>query len=109
MSLCTVYTEKKIVAALLQHLESNGWSCHKVWDGVEFQENLLTHKDVLDAVFSVDGSRLYVSNKDAETSWILLISGNGSDIISDYSLRGIDKIMESFCDSLTQKLQDGTL
>jgi hypothetical protein len=97
--------ERAIVRALIRQLKKAGWKPLFVDDGGETPVPATTEKAAMDAVFAVDDSRLYFSNGNIRHS-VLLIGGNGEDIVSDWSFQrgdsdGFNKAMDAFLDFLT--------
>lgn len=97
--------ERRIVWNLLKHLHANGWEPVMVDDGGDENPVTRTPEAVMDAVFAVDDSHLYVrkqiTEKSGMTHWIRLIGGNGIDMICDYSYsngdaNGFSAVMEAF-------------
>lgn len=83
--------EQKIIRATVRALKSAGWIVTAVHDG---QERIvtLTEKDILEVVFSVDESTVHLSNG-TDTSWFLVVLGNGIDCIPDYGSRLPDDVI----------------
>lgn len=75
-----IATEKRIVRRVIKDLADNGYNVTHVWDGEEIIKNPRTVKAIIDAAFAVDISKIYFGKK-----WILLVGGNGEEIISDYT------------------------
>lgn len=79
--------ERAIVRALIDELGKAGYEPRAVWDGAEY-----THVEGADAavaaVFAVDESTLHFCPVGQRLNWgstgVLLIGGNGEDIISDW-------------------------
>jgi len=81
-------TERAIVRALVEECYRAGWIAHQVDDGEELVRVRSTN-EALDAVFAVDESRIRFRHKDDDAKRpklhnVLLIGGNGEDIISDW-------------------------
>ena len=78
--------ERKIVSALVDHLNAAGFRVTGVWDGEGF-EKATTGKKAMEFIFNLDESRLYVQKKGKKGREhnVLLIGGNGVDIISDWN------------------------
>lgn len=77
-------TERRIVRNLIAWAEFNGWSLTHVWDGDE-REPMTDALDALELVFNLDMSRLFFA-KDGVKHSVLLVTGNGQDIVSDWTL-----------------------
>jgi hypothetical protein len=95
--------ERRAVWALCHHMEERGWSVHTVYDGEE-ETHVATPKDAMELIFNLDEAslRFYRTGHDA-TKWhgVLLILGNGEDIISDWNYSkgdpdGFNAAMEAF-------------
>lgn len=82
--------ERTIVANLVHYLEHHGFHPYRVFDGEEYVKTLVV-KDVLEAVFSVDESRLHVRKGVGRGHTIVIILGNGVDCISDHSVAPYDE------------------
>jgi hypothetical protein len=82
--------ERRIVWNLLHTLERKGFKPV----GVDIDEIELTKTatilDAMEAIFSVDDARVVVRKDGYSGHWILLIGGNGEDIISDWSFTNGD-------------------
>jgi len=98
-------TESAIVRGLIRHLNRNGWNVASVYDG-EQDETVRTETEALDLVFNLDLSRVYFQCRatDARHS-VVLVQGNGSDIISDWNYAEgdpdcFDKLMNEYIDTL---------
>lgn len=90
--------EKVIVCKLIEKLDAAGFVPVKWWDGEEYQaidnpmDNAATparrEKQCIDAINTVDTGTLHFAPKTDLTNWgqmgVLLILGNGEDIISNY-------------------------
>jgi len=91
--------EKVIVCKLIEELDSAGFVPVKFWDGEEYQtiewkaDSTVTNKvqrekACIDAITSVDEGTLHFAPKSDLKGWgrlgVLLILGNGEDVISDY-------------------------
>ena len=81
--------ERQIARKMLRKMAVAGFKCVSVFDG---EENIdaspgltLPEGKAMDAIFSVDESRVYFQ-KDGLTWSVLLVLGNCEDIISDNSL-----------------------
>lgn len=90
-------TEKTIVRDLLKHLKAKGFTVKSVYD-VEDNIPVKTIPDAIKVVFDVDIARVYFNEKSAGS--VVLVSGNGEDIISDWSYYekgdAFDAAMEEF-------------
>lgn len=76
--------ERRIVANLIHYLHGKGFAVVGVDDG-ECMEHRDTLKDAMELVFSCDESRVYFRGVTGATYWVLLVLGNGEDIVSDYT------------------------
>lgn len=77
--------EQTIVNAIVDSALSRGYSI-SVYDGEEYALRRSTDKRaILDAVCSTDHDTLRFYNGDRKVGWVLLIWGNGCDLISDWS------------------------
>ena len=95
--------ERRIVAALIAHLGTHGWSLDSVFDGeiVTFINNT---KDAMELIFNLDEASLRFRKLHADepkVHGIFLVCGNGVDIISDYNYSqgdadGFNQTMEAF-------------
>jgi hypothetical protein len=91
--------ERRIVWNLCAHMEEAGWKVQGVHDGDEFTE-CSDAKAAMELIFNLDDAGLYFE-KDGSEHRVLLISGNGTDMIGDwnYSLNdsdGFNAAMEAF-------------
>jgi hypothetical protein len=93
--------ERAIVRALIRHLRDKGFVTHRVNDGEEMVSCLDSEEKAMDAVFSVDESSLRFvpmscsalkpKQRDNYEHGVLLVCGNGEDIISDWNYNEGDK------------------
>lgn len=95
--------ERRIVAKLMRYQERKGFNVAAVSDEGE-RYDTSDHATALGHIFAVDQAclhvRSHVDGVDREHT-ILLIPGNGEDIIADYSysvddVDGFDKVMHAF-------------
>lgn len=113
------YVERRIVAHLIAHMQKRGWQLHSVNDGEDVVPVSDT-KSAMEAVFSVDESSLRFwrpwaqeqkaigpealynqYNEHPHIHGVLLVAGNGVDIISDWNFKrndtdGFSAAMEAF-------------
>ncbi|WPK42363.1 hypothetical protein [Pseudomonas phage Ppu-503] len=80
--------ERRIVANLLAYLEHHGWSLATVWDGEE-DCPAANVREAMELVFNLDEARVYVKKPNAAGvntfHSVVLVMGNASDIICDYT------------------------
>lgn len=90
--------EVKIVTKLFEMLEEEGWAPMWVDDGGDYVP-APTWGAALETIDSVEWSALFVA-RGAQRSWVVLILGNGRDVVSDYSIRNpnFDALMERHAD-----------
>jgi hypothetical protein len=91
--------ERRIVANLIAHMESEGWKVQGVHDGDGF-DKADTMKAAMELIFNLDDAGLYFE-KDGAEHRVLLILGNDMDIISDWNYSegdadGFNAAMEKF-------------
>jgi heme-degrading monooxygenase HmoA len=81
-----IETERLIVSKLIDVAAEHGWKPHSVWDSEE-EVRARTKAEALDAIFAVDESTLRFVHPDNGTRQrgVLIVLGNGIDVISDYS------------------------
>lgn len=105
--------ERRIVAALIAHLESRGFVPMRTWDGEEWERTTDT-KSAMEVIFNLDEVSLRfipaAKRELVERSFeeigevehgILLVLGNGVDIVSDWNYfaddgDGFNAAMEAF-------------
>jgi hypothetical protein len=75
--------ERRIVAALVAHMTQHGWRPSTVYDGEETTE-VTDAKSVMEVIFNLDESSLRFRKGRSEHG-VLLIGGNGIDMISDWN------------------------
>lgn len=106
------YLERRIVAALICHMDRHGFHVHSVYDGEEEtrfeRETAKQPKSAMELIFNLDEASLrFVRKTDtrkgnaADWHGVLLILGNGEDIISDWNFYdgdrdGFNAAMEAF-------------
>lgn len=94
--------EASIVFGMIEAMVAAGYPLAGAHDGEEYQETDDPIK-ALQSVFSVGTSHIYFRNKDTGARhWVMLIVGNGPDIISDYgqSKDGFTDALETFMATL---------
>lgn len=97
--------ERRIVFNLLTHLEAHGFYVRATWDG-ESREKVSTPKEAMEFIFNLDEVSVRVAKgkdrvKGENWHGILLIMGNGIDIVSDWNYTdgdpdGFNAVMEGF-------------
>lgn len=80
-----VELERKIVRHLIRAMKEDGWNVVKVNDGGDEDEKVSGEVEALEHIFAVDEARAFFEKGDKK-AWVLLISGNGIDVISDYTV-----------------------
>ena len=99
--------EVKIVTKLFEMLEEEWvWVPKKVDDGGDYVP-VTTWSEALEAIDSVEGSALFVTDG-IQTGRVVLIHGNGMDLVSDYSCSGpgFETLMERHADWVETLLED---
>lgn len=81
--------ERRIVANLLAWMEFKGWNVVEVFDGEE-ETKVTDAKAAMELIFNLDDVRVYLSNGKGALHSILLILGNGVDVISDWNFTADD-------------------
>lgn len=77
--------ERRIVANLIAHLESNGFHVTSVYDGEE-DIKVTDMKSAMELIFNLDDSRVYFSaGPTADDHSVVLVLGNGIDVVSDWT------------------------
>ena len=97
--------ERGIVRGLIRHMKRNGWNISTVWDGEE-DTKVATETAALELIFDLDLSRLYLENAAGAFHSVVLVQGNGEDIISDWTYSdgdpdAFDKLMSEYLDTLS--------
>lgn len=92
--------ERRIIANLCEYLAANGFKLVETYDGEVF-EQVSTGKEAMEYIFNLDEVSLQVQKDGFQQRGILLIPGNGEDIISDYDYSisdrdGFKTCMEAF-------------
>lgn len=93
-------TERRIVAALCEHLTIRDFNLFNVWDGAT-ETHVRTAKDAMELIFNLDEASLRFKHPLGKPHGILLVMGNGEDIISDWNYTtgdpdGFNAAMEAF-------------
>jgi hypothetical protein len=85
--------ERTIVACIVDTMIAHGHSLTVAYDGsIEGGEESVPVKrskdraQIIGALFACDDEYLFVHREGKRTGWIHLVYGNGSDVISDYSM-----------------------
>ncbi len=76
----TTFIERSIVTDLLAHLSSKGFKFLELYDGEEYTQP--AHP--VEYLMNLDEARFYFTGPSGDTHWVVLIRGNGQDIVSDY-------------------------
>lgn len=76
----TTFIERAIVTDLLAHLASKGFQFSKLHDGQDYERPA----DPVEYLMNLDEARFYFTGPTGRTHWVVLIRGNGQDIVSDY-------------------------
>ena len=89
-----MHLERRIVWNLLLHLQATGFALHSIFDG---EENIpvTDPKAAMELIFNLDEAVIHVM-LDGHIYAVVLILGNGIDIISDYSWTA-DPERQDFC------------
>lgn len=84
--------ERRIVANLIAHLEAKGFEVFGTWDG-EQEERATNAKEAMEFIFNLDEVSLRIGLKGSgeDQHGILLILGNGIDIVSDWNYYADDR------------------
>lgn len=93
-------TERRIVAALCEHMIARGFNLFNVYDG-EDETHVRTAKDAMEIIFNLDESSLRFKHPLGKAHGVLLVLGNGEDIVSDWNYTtgdpdGFNAAMEAF-------------
>lgn len=90
-------TEQQILRRMLTTLEVHGWKPFGVDDGGDEYEPCTTHDEVLGHVDSVEVSTIGFTKGEMK-AFVMVVVGNGTDIISDYSIRykEFEDLMDNF-------------
>lgn len=96
--------ERRIVAGLCAHLEAAGFAPHSVYDGEE-ETRVSNAKEAMELVFNLDEASLRFAKPGHREHGVLLVLGNGEDLVSDWNYSkgdcdGFDAAMEAFLDSI---------
>lgn len=102
--------ERRIVANLIHHLEQRGFQVHRLNDGESIQR-VKDMKEAMELIFNLDEASLRFipvacaalskAEQDRREHGVLLVLGNGIDIISDWNYTegdpdGFHKAMDAF-------------
>jgi hypothetical protein len=77
--------ERRIVFALIEHLQNVGFEIDSVDDGYD---DISVHNnagDAMELIFNLDYANLYFKNKQGNFHYVSLSMGEGTDMISDWS------------------------
>lgn len=99
--------EVKIVTKLFEMFEEEGWAPKKVDDGGDDYILVTTWSEALEVIDSVEWSALFVTDG-VQTRGVVLILGNGRDVVSDYSCSdpSFEALMERHADWVETLLED---
>jgi hypothetical protein len=92
--------ERRIAANLLAFMATKGWNVFNVWDSEE-NTPVITAIDVMELVFNLDEAWLDFTNATGQQHRVMLVLGNGIDIIADWGFAigdpdGFHAAMEGF-------------
>ena len=94
--------ERRVVWNLFQHLSAAGWHVTQVYDGDEFKQ-VHTVKGAMELIFDLDevSVRFARGKGKGNEHGVLLIMGNGVDIVSDWTFSegdgdGFHAVMNAF-------------
>jgi len=76
----TTFIERSIVTDLLAHLSSKGFKFLELYDG----EAMVQPADPVEYLMNLDEARFTFIGPGGDTHWVILIRGNGQDIVTDY-------------------------
>ena len=98
--------ERRIVAGLLLQLRRAGMPCTSVYDGEEFVR-VSTDQEALEVAFNVEVPHIHVGELDEigrGTHAIMLVLGNGEDVLSDWSggENAFSKLVDAFLDTINE-------
>ena len=98
--------EARVVTKLFEMLEEAGWVPKKVDDGGDYVHTT-TWGEALEVIDSVEWSALFVTDG-VQTRGVVLILGNGRDVVSDYSCSdpSFEALMERHADWVETLLED---
>ena len=91
--------ERRIVRKMIRKLAAEGWTLDAVNDGEEILTGL-TLTQAMRYIFDVDLSYVYFKGPAGQRHYVMLVCGNGEDIISDYSFTQNDDVFSKVMDSL---------
>lgn len=80
--------EKQIVTKLIEMLDEAGWKLKWVSEE-DFELTVKDSKEALETIFDLEQPSI-IFQKNGRTHGVLLIPGNGVDIVSDYSFNPSD-------------------
>lgn len=76
--------ERLIVGGLIDMALAEGWDLDSVYDSEEHIATP-TKQEAMDAIFAVDDSTVRFRKNGSRLRGVLIVLGNGDDVISDYS------------------------
>jgi len=85
--------ERRIVAGLIAHVERAGFKLHSVFDG-EKTTRTRDAKSAMELIFNLDEASLrFFKSERFAAGWhgVLLVLGNGEDIVSDWNYFADDR------------------
>jgi hypothetical protein len=92
--------EQLIVWRLMEHMATYGWLPYNVWDGDEYVE-VSSAKGAMEVIFNLDEARLILKSDTHQTEHgVVLVLGNGFDIISDWGFTQDDP--DGFCEAMEE-------
>jgi len=91
--------EKEIVFDLFYTLNHSGWEMFEVYDGEE-SYHISDVFELFEAIESVEMVWVYF-RKNGRTHGVMLIQGNGQDIISNYTYNNDEREFENLVESVS--------
>ncbi len=85
-----IAVERRLIRHLVRVMKQNGWEAICVDDGGEMVKTV-SEAEVLEAVFSVDESRIFFKKGDQKHIALIVLGNDGYDAIADYTTSLGDK------------------
>ncbi len=88
--------ERRVIRHLIRTARAHGYALVRVWDG-EASIRVTSERDALDAVFSVDESRIVFKHPSEEKAHcaVIVLGNDGWDAVADASTGGLwDAVIE---------------
>lgn len=87
------FIERAIVTDLVAHLASKGFKFSRLHDGQDYERPA----NPVEYLMNLDEATFYFTGPTGRTYWVMLMRGNGRDVVSDYVVGlGVDEAWDGW-------------